>query len=59
VRFFVDGKQVDIDRKGAADVFTGSWSTSLVPQGRHQLRATAIDAGGRTLSTVRHVRVCR
>lgn len=59
VRFFVDGKQVDIDRKGAADVFTGSWSTSLVPQGRHELRATATDAGGRTLSTVRHVRVCR
>ena len=59
VRFLVDGKQVDIDRRGEADVFTGSWSTSHAPTGRHELRATATDAGGGTLSAVRHVRVCR
>jgi hypothetical protein len=59
VRFFADGKQVDVDRKGAAGVFTGSWSTALAPKGRHELRAIATDAGGRTLGALRHVRVCR
>ncbi len=59
VRFFADGKQVDVDRKGGSDVFTSSWSTQHVPSGRHALRAVATDAGGRTLSATRHVRVCR
>jgi len=59
VRFFVDGKQIDVDRKGAADVFSGSWGAQLAPEGGHELRAVATDAGGRTLSATRHVRVCR
>jgi len=59
VRFFVDGKQIDIDRRGVADVFTGSWSTRLAEPGRHVLSATATDASGRTLSGTRRVRVCR
>ncbi len=59
VRFFVDGKQIDVDRKGAADVFSGSWGTRLAPPGKHVLSALATDAAGRTLSGTRDVKVCR
>jgi hypothetical protein len=59
VRFLVDGKQVQIDRTGAADVFSGLWATQVVPAGRHELRAVATDAGGRTFAATRHVKVCR
>jgi minor extracellular serine protease Vpr len=60
VRFFVDGKQVDIDRTGgASDLFAGSWATRPASAGKHELRAVATDAGGRTLAATRHVRVCR
>jgi hypothetical protein len=59
VRFLVDGKQIQIDRKGAADVFSGTWATRLVSAGRHELRAVATDAGGRSFAATRHVRVCR
>jgi hypothetical protein len=58
VRFFVDGKQIDVDRKGVSDVFTGSWQTRFASPGRHKLRATATDAGGRTFSAARDLRVC-
>jgi hypothetical protein len=59
VRFFVDGKQIDIDRRGSDGVYTGSWGTRLVPTGRHALRALAADTAGRNLSAMREVRVCR
>jgi subtilisin family serine protease len=59
VRFFADGKQIDVDRKGTADVFSGSWTTRFAEPGHHMLSALAIDAGGRTLSATRGVRVCR
>jgi minor extracellular serine protease Vpr len=59
VRFLVDGKQIAIDRKGAADVFARTWATRLVPAGRHELRAVATDVGGRTFAATRHVKVCR
>jgi hypothetical protein len=59
VRFFVDGKQIDLDRNGAADLFSGSWTTRLASTGTHELRAVATDAGGRTLAATRHVKVCR
>jgi hypothetical protein len=59
VRFFVDGKRTDIDRNGTSDLFLGSWTTRAASAGRHQLRAVATDAGGRTLAATRHVRVCR
>jgi minor extracellular serine protease Vpr len=59
VRFLVDGKQIQIDRKGAADVFSGTWATRLVPAGRHELRAVAMDAAGRTFAATRHVKVCQ
>jgi hypothetical protein len=59
VRFFVDAKQVDVDRKGAADVFTGAWQARFATPGRHVLTATAADAAGRTFSADRAIRVCR
>jgi hypothetical protein len=59
VRFLVDGKQIQIDRKGAADVFSGLWATQVVPAGKHELRAVATDAGGHTFAATRHVKVCR
>ena len=33
MRFFVDGKQIDIDRKGGSDLFAGSWKTQRSPAG--------------------------
>jgi minor extracellular serine protease Vpr len=59
VRFFADGKQVAIDRKGTADLYNGSWKRGAAPKGRHLLRAVATDASGRTLAATRPVRVCR
>ena len=59
VRFLVDGKQIEINRKGSADVFSGSWATQLVPAGKHKLQAVATDVGGRTFAATRHVKVCR
>ena len=59
VRFLLDGKQIDIDRRGASDVFTGSWRASFAQPGPHELSAVSKDAAGRTLSATRHVRVCR
>ena len=59
VRFFLDGKQIDIDRNGAAGLFSGSWTTRPASTGKHELRAVATDAGGLALAATRHVRVCR
>jgi hypothetical protein len=59
VRFLVDGKQIDVDRKGVSDVFTGSWESRFAQRGPHTLEAVATDANGRTLSAARHLRVCR
>ncbi|HEY8791459.1 MAG TPA: S8 family serine peptidase [Gaiellaceae bacterium] len=59
VRFLVDGKQIQIDRKGSADVFSSLWATQAVPAGRHLLRAVATDAAGRAFAATRHVKVCR
>jgi hypothetical protein len=59
VRFLVDGKQIQTDRKGESDVFSGTWATRLVPAGKHALRAIATDAAGRTFAATRHVKVCR
>ena len=59
VRFFVDGKQIAIDRNGASDLFSATWQTRRASAGKHELRAVATDAGGRTIAATRHVRVCR
>ena len=59
VRFFADGKQVAIDRRGTSDVFTGTWRTGNVKKGRHLLSAQATDTSGRTRSALIRARVCR
>jgi minor extracellular serine protease Vpr len=59
VRFSVDGKQIGIDRRGAADVYTGTWQTRFAPRGRHVLTAVATDSSGATFSATRNLRVCR
>jgi minor extracellular serine protease Vpr len=59
VRFFADGKQIDTDRRGTSDLYSGSWKRGSARQGKHALRAVALDAGGHTLAATRHVRVCR
>jgi hypothetical protein len=59
VRFLVDGKQIAVDRRGAADVFAGTWGTTFAEPGRHVLDAIANDAAGHTLSATRTVKVCR
>jgi minor extracellular serine protease Vpr len=59
VRFLVDGRQVAVDRKGVAGVFSGSWSSKATAKGKHVLAALVTDAGGRSLMEKRSVRVCR
>jgi hypothetical protein len=59
VRFFADGKQIGVDRKGEADVFAATWRTRGAGRGGHELQAVARDTAGRTSSSVRRVRVCR
>jgi minor extracellular serine protease Vpr len=59
VRFDVDGKQIGLVRRGVSDVYTGTWQTRFALRGRHVLTATATDAGGRTFSATRTLRVCR
>ena len=59
VRFTVDGKQIGVDRRGVSDVFTSSWQARFALPGRHVLAAVATDAGGRTFSATRSLRVCR
>ncbi len=58
VRFLVDGKQVDRDRTGPADVFDGVWRSTKARPGRHVLTAIAADAAGRHAAADRSVRVC-
>jgi minor extracellular serine protease Vpr len=59
VRFLVDGRQVDRDRSGAADIFNGIWHARTAPRGMHVLTAVATDVAGRHIAAARSVRVCR
>ncbi len=59
VRFLVDGKQVAVDHKGVADVFSATWRTGAAAKGKHVLQAVVTDASGRTLAANRSARVCR
>ena len=58
VRFLVDGKQVARDRRGSADVFSGTWHSQRARRGPHRLTAAATDVAGRRVSAVRRVRIC-
>jgi hypothetical protein len=59
VRFFVDGKQVGIDRRGGAGLYATTWRSGNAKRGRHTLRAVVLDVKGRTASAERVARVCR
>jgi minor extracellular serine protease Vpr len=59
VRFLVDGKQVAVDRKGVADVFSATWRSGAAAKGKHVLQAVVTDAAGHTLAVSRSARVCR
>jgi len=59
VRFLVDGRQVDRDRSGSADIFNGVWHSQKAFRGAHVLTAVATDASGRQIAATRSVRVCK
>jgi len=59
VRFFADGRQIGVDRRGLSDVYTATWQSRFAPRGSHLLIATATDAVGATFSATRTLRVCR
>jgi minor extracellular serine protease Vpr len=59
VRFLVDGRRVSVDRRGATDLFVGTWHVGKAKRGRHVLRAIATDAARKSLSAIRTVRVCK
>jgi Big-like domain-containing protein len=59
VRFFADGRQIGVDRRGVSDVYTATWQSRFAPRGSHVLTATATDASGATFSATRNLRVCR
>jgi len=59
VRFFADGRQIAISRRGAADLFSATWRTGKTTRGRHGLVAVATDAAGKHLSAARAIRICR
>jgi minor extracellular serine protease Vpr len=58
VRFLVDHRQVAIDRRGTAGLFSGTWHIGSAKRGAHLLGALATDGQGKRLSATRAVRVC-
>jgi minor extracellular serine protease Vpr len=59
VVFTVDGKKVGTATKGTADLFSYDWAAKTAKKGKHTVRATMRDAGGRTASASRSIRVCK
>jgi hypothetical protein len=59
VRFSVDGKQIALDRNGAAGIFGVPWHLGSVSRGIHRLEALATDAAGKRLAATRAVNVCK
>ncbi|MHB8642054.1 MAG: S8 family serine peptidase [Gaiellaceae bacterium] len=58
VTFFVDGKQVGVDKTATVDLFSYDWAAKTAKKGKHVVRATMRDASGRTATLSRTVRVC-
>jgi hypothetical protein len=58
VTFFDGKKKLRTIKTGVAGLYAQDWSTSGARKGKHVLRAIARDAGGRTVSASRTVRVC-
>jgi hypothetical protein len=59
VRFYVDGKQVRVLRRGAAGLFVTTWPVGGTKRGNHLLRALATDKHGKRRSATRGIRVCK
>jgi hypothetical protein len=59
VRFFDGERRIATDASGAAGLYNVTWRTRGLPRGRHQVRAVVTDAGGRTATATRRVRLCR
>jgi hypothetical protein len=56
ITFSVDGKSIGTAKADAAGIAFKDWNPKKAKKGKHQLRATAKDAGGRTVSATRTVR---
>jgi hypothetical protein len=59
VTFFDGKKKVGAIKNGVQGLFGKDWNTKGARKGKHELRATARDAAGRTISATRTVRVCK
>ena len=59
VVFSADGKRVGVDKSGPGGVYSHSWNTTTLKQGKHTLTATATDASGRQAHAGRAILVCR
>jgi subtilisin family serine protease len=59
VTFFDGKRKLATVKKGTEGIFSRDWNTTKSRKGKHQLRATARDAAGRTFSATRTVRVCK
>ena len=57
---FSDGaKRIGVDRNGPGGVYSLPWSTAKLKHGPHRLRATVVDAAGRTATAAETVSICR
>lgn len=59
VRFLAGERTIATVTRGAAGLYSATWSTRGQKKGRHELRAVVNDAQGRTATASRRVRVCR
>jgi hypothetical protein len=59
VRFLAGTRQVGVDRRGGAGIYSATWRRGAIAGGRYKLRAIVTDARGRTALAERVVRVCR
>ena len=56
--FIVDQRQIAVDRRGTAGLFSGTWHVGPAKRGAHLLSALATDEHGKRVSATRGVRVC-
>jgi len=59
VTFFVDRKQVGVDKTSTAGLFSYNWPVKSAKTGKHAIRARMRDSAGRTAAVSRIVRVCK
>jgi hypothetical protein len=59
VVFSDDAKRIASKKADTAGIAFMDWKAKAAKKGKHVLRATVRDAAGRTVTAVRHVRVCK